>query len=112
MLGAALLGGPAGAGIALGAWYQPTSANIHSGYAFKDLGDALYCFSLGGVLGMGTGFVLGCLATKRRCAPGALGVLVALALAGVVGWNATIGRPTIDCDENVDYCAQHSVPFP
>ncbi len=102
-LGALVVGSAAGAGIALGLGHQPTTANIHSGYAFAGLFEALVLFVGGGLLGAGAGFLLGWSATRRRCVRGVVAALAVLGVAGVVGWSAMLARPTIDCDDS-SYC--------
>jgi hypothetical protein len=108
-----VLGAVAGAGIALGALYQPTEASIHTGHAFKGLFDAASIFLLGAVPGAAAGLVIGLPATGRRAPTAALAALMGLLFAGVVGWVVVLGRPTIDCDEGGS-CQDHprTISFP
>lgn len=94
-------GAAAGAGILLGAIYQPTTANIHSGYSFAGVFEFLVLAFGGGVLGGAVGGAIGWRVMKGRRA---LAVLVAFAIVGAAGWVVSSSRTTIDCDERESYC--------
>src|SRR5688572_16692318 len=81
-----------GAGIALGGFFQNTTANIHSGYSFAAVLEWLLLAAGGGVLGLATGIALGSAARGSRRAIAAFVVLTALA---TTGWIISAARPTI-----------------
>jgi hypothetical protein len=98
---AGLIGLLGGAGILVGAVYQPTTANIHSGYSMAGPLEWLLLSAGGGLVGAGAGAAVGWrLPSWRR----GVALVVAVALAGVAGWVVSSLRTTIDCDERERYC--------
>ena len=99
----ALVGGIAGAGIAIGLFFQPTTANIHSGYSFAGVLEWVVLGFVGGWLGLLAGFLVGRRLPSWRPA---FAVLLVLAVLGTTGWIVSGTRTTIDCDSHQDFCEQ------
>ncbi len=95
-------GAVSGAGLALGGWFQDTTANIHSGYSFAGVLQWLFLAVAGGIVGAVVGGLLGWWAPVRRRA---VVVMVVLAVAAVPGWIVAAARPTIDCDDRPSFCS-------
>ena len=99
----AMSGLACGAGLAVGGFFQETTANIHSGYSFASMGTWLELAFLGGVPGLVVGVTLARLA--RRWRP-AVAVFLLLAAVATGGWIISAARPSIDCDVRDDFCAE------
>jgi hypothetical protein len=97
-----LIGATAGAGVALGLWFQPTTANIESGFAGESIVEWLRLATVGGVLGCAAVLVVLRFMRDRRA--GAL--LVGLAVVGAAGLGIAGSRATIDCDARPAYCSE------
>lgn len=102
MLVGAFSGPFCGAGLLVGGFFQPTTANIHSGYSFAPVLEWLLLASGGGLLGLAAGVALGSAAATRRAAVVAF---VVLALASSGGWVVSGARHEIDCDDDVAFCS-------
>ena len=102
-----LLGLPAGAfggaGLLLGAFHQPTTANIHSGYSFAGVFEWLLLCGAGVALGGAVGIAVG---WRLRTWRAGLVVLLVLAGAGAAGWVVSSARTTIDCDDRPSFCSE------
>ena len=90
-----------GAGLFLGAFHQPTTANIHSGYSFAGLFEWVLLFAFGAVVGAVLGGLLGWHAPRHRAL---LVAFLALTGAGAAGWVLDSARPTIDCEDRPSFC--------
>ena len=91
----------AGAGLALGAVFQPTTANIHSGYSFRGVFEWLLLAGGGGLVGAAAGAFAGRWSTRWRPA---VAVVLVVAVTGAVGWLVSGDRETIDCDDRPSFC--------
>jgi hypothetical protein len=99
----AVSGAACGAGVALGLFFQSTTASIDSGYSFGAVGRWLTLAATGGAVGLGAGLVLARLARSWRPA---LALFFVLAVVAAVGWAASAARPEIDCDHNPTFCSE------
>ena len=99
----AVSGAACGAGVALGMFFQSTTANIHSGYSFAAIGEWFSIAAAGAAIGLAVGVVLARQARSWRPAA-ALFLILAFVAAG--GWTLSAVRPEIDCDERPTFCAE------
>ena len=96
-----IAGAVCGSGIALGIRFQSTEANIHSGFSFAAAVEWLFLAFVGGVLGLVFGILIARRAVNWR--PAAT-IFLVFALLAATGWVVAAARPTIDCDENFEFC--------
>lgn len=99
----AVSGATCGAGVAMGLFFQSTTANIHSGYSFAAVGEWLSLAAAGGAIGLAVGVVL---ARQARSWRPAVAVFLLLAVLAAAGWTLAAARPEIDCDDNPTFCAE------
>ena len=92
-----------GAGVAIGLFFQETTANIDSGYSFSSVGQWLSLAATGGAVGLVLGLLLARLARTWRPAVAAF---LLFAIVATVGWVVAASRPVIDCDYNETFCAE------
>ena len=97
-----LFGGAlAGAGVLIGGFHHPTTANIDSGHSFASVLEWVLLFVGGGLAGGVLGGVLGWHAPRHRVLAV---VLLVLGGSGAAGWVLDSARPTIDCDDRPSFC--------
>ena len=92
-----------GAGLALGGFFQSTTAYIDSGYSFASIGEWLGLAFTGGIVGVVAGLALARLARIWRPA---VAVFALLAVVSTAGWIVAAARPEIDCEDNQSFCEQ------